>query len=177
MNRLARVLVPLALAASAVLPSAATPANAVQSLAYTFAVPCNDPSPTPSLVDLPSGRYAVAYVGACTYDIGHTSSVPVNTPCTLPTVGTVPCVSTTVNNVPGVLSQISTGSVDVKGFVPSVAPTDCGTDAHVEVDGQCVPLNAGTIAHGGGVMTAWFADGAHADNLGAFLVTVVWTPL
>jgi hypothetical protein len=176
-NRPARLLVPLALAASAVVPSAATPAHAVQSLAYTFAVPCNNPSPTPSLVDLPSGTYAVAYVGVCSYDINHTSGVPVNTPCTLPTVGTVPCVSTTINNLPGVLSQVTTGSVDVEGFVPRVAQTDCGTNAHVEVDGQCVRLNAGTITHGGGVMTAWFQDLNHADNLGAFLVTVVWTPL
>ena len=179
MNRVRRLVAPLAVLA-AVLGTAA-PAHAVQSLAYVFLVPCGDSDGVSTLPDvtLPSGRYAVVAAGVCSADTQHTFSYPVGTPCSLPQVGTVPCVSTSVNNLPGALCIIATGTAAVQLCGgPVVSLTDCGPDFHIEVDGQCVSAAVGSfVNHPGGAMTARFTDSRYDDNIGYFVVAVVWTPL
>ncbi len=171
MNRLR-----LVLAALAVLFGAASPsATAVNTVAFTFAVDCADPDGTSSddiaPIQFPTGTYQVTIAGACLY--GAFNNYAVSTPCSGPT-GSVPCA--TVNNIPAAC-MVSTGGV---------ATENCGmsTVAHcwayrVEVDGQCLAFdNAGFINHTAqGPIRARFLDCCHSDNVGVFLVTVVWTPL
>jgi hypothetical protein len=178
MRRLLKSLVPLV----TVLGTAAPHAHAVSTLAWTFAVNCADANGTnsddvvPGLT-LPAGTYVVAVAGACSVNASGSFTVPAGTPCSVPVAGAVPCVTgINVNNVPGALCQVGNGTVSVQACAPAnVHLNPCGSHT-IAVSGQCVPLDAGLVTFGGGVMNATFQDSNYADNVGAFLVTVVWTP-
>jgi len=169
-----RLLACLGLAAVAVVPQ---PAGAVQTLAYTFAVNCADSvgTTTVSGLEFPNGRYAVAVVGACVTNIGSRSSMTVGTPCDLPVVGGVPCTSTTVNNLPWEACDVSTGSAGTRGC--NVVTSRCVEGLDILINGICVDGQVAFHDHSGGPMTVRFSDSRYDDNAGAFLVTVVWTPL
>lgn len=177
--RLARLLIPLALAAGAAFLHAS--ANAVQTLAFTFPVLCNDPIGfgTGGLLDLPSGTYVVTTVGACT-TTGGAFGTTVGTPCDAPVTGTpLPCTSVNVNNVPGGVCNLSTGDVrTICNPAMSVVRAGCGYYS-IQINGNCVNGQVATYWHGGGPMRVrFFDDGCcYGDNAGALLVTVVWTPL
>lgn len=174
------------LAASALvcLPGSAAPANALQSLAYAFVVDCKAPGGTDSLVGLPNGTYVVTIAGGCS--IHDNIGFPVGaTPCSVPVVGTVPCLSpiTTINNFPGEACGWSTGAVEVNVLCPAgtvPALVGCGL-LYVAIDGVCLNGQAGLHYRppslGGAPMNVRFVDSNYADNDGALLVTVVWTPL
>jgi hypothetical protein len=178
MRRFLRVLAPLTIAAGLAIPA---PAHALQSLAYTFVVDCANPGGTNSLVGLPNGTYAVAAVGACAVNGSYPYTV--GTPCSLPVVGTIPCVPsiTTINNFPGQLCTTSIGGVFVSllcGPLPNAGLTGCA-NLFIEIDGVCLGGQAGLHfrAVGGGPMNVRFHDSLYTDNIGFFVVTVVWTPL
>lgn len=184
--RLARILAPLAVAASVALPQ--TNANAVNSLAFTFPVLCNDPDGIASdefvtdVVDLTQGTYAVTVAGLCT-TVGNTApAMAVGTPCNDPVTGApLPCTGTVVHNAPGTPCHTSTTGVRTdcaNGNPPNAMLADC-TVYHVEINGNGCVNQAGTYFHGGGTMRVRFVDGGggYFDNIGALLVTVVWTPL
>ena len=175
--RLARLLAPLAIAASLALPHAG--AGAVQTLTYTFPVLCNDGDGAASndLADitLPSGTYAVTVAGVCTITpLGYSAGV--GTPCDV--LGTpIPCVGVTAGNLPAAVCHTSTGGVSTDCPVPTVRVVGCGMYS-VVVAGDCVSTpQAGLVHHDGGVMTARFVDTFYSDNAGVLLVTVVFTPL
>jgi hypothetical protein len=178
MSRFRRVLALAAVAAGAAFPQ--TGATAVNTLTYTFPLLCSDAGGERSDeyvsgLTLPNGLYAVTVTGACTITVlGH--SVAGATPCSAPVVGAIPCVNTgiTVNNLPSAICGTS---------VSGTARTDCPTTAgliacghySVRVAGGCVD-GAGTVYHGGGVMSAQFVDDNFSDNGGVLLITVTWTP-
>lgn len=174
--RLTRVLTALALGVSALLPSGA---QAAQTLAFTFVVPCSDAdgvwSHETAGLTLPNGWYAVATAGVCT--VGHTGyAVPVGTPCVVQGVP-VPCVSTTIANLPNAVCHTSTGGVSTDCVPqPSARLTNCGMYS-VVVAGDCVTSQGGLVHHTGGSMNARFVDTVYGDNVGYLLVTVAFTPL
>lgn len=170
--RLARLFALLALGATAVVPQAN--AHATQTLAFTFVVPCDAESGATSLgLELPKGWYAVTIAGACSWASG-TSSVTVATPCDAPVAGPVPC-KPTIDNVSSRACYWAFGGLTTRCEVPS-GTAGCGYYS-VQVSTGCVDGPFGLIEHPGGTMSAKFNDYGHADNIGAFLVTVVWTPL
>jgi hypothetical protein len=179
MRRLARLLVPaLALLGSV---AVAAPAHAVDSLAYTFVVPCASSANVVSLTGLPSGTYAATIAGDCAINAGSTNTGPITTPCLVAGV-TLPCViGPTVANQPGVICHNTTSGVVVSEGCLSqsyVVLNGCASN-YVEVAGQCLTLptrQAGLVTHPGGPMSVRFVDTYYGDNLGAFLVTVVWLP-
>lgn len=179
MPPLARLLAGCALAAGAVVPG--TGAHALQTVAFTFVVPCDSSSGTSSgALDMPTGVYAVTVVGACVHNTTQSSSVALGTPCTLPVVGTVPCAGTTVHNVPPAACHTTTGFVrtDCSGAPAGVRTETCG-ELYVEVAGDCVPGQAGFVVHEAPLspMTARFSDSVYSDNAGTLVVTAVWTLL
>lgn len=173
---LARASIPLLLLlAVAIVPQ---PAGAVNLPAYTLVVPCWASGGVSSgpLVTLPSGVYAVTIEGACDFGVATSPAIsqPVNTPCNAPPVYNVPCVSGASVDVPMAACFLSVG----------VAYTYCGISngvanchQYVAVNGQCFPLGAGLLSHGGGSVSARYVDGHYADNVGAFTVTFTLTPL
>lgn len=181
--RLTRLLVPLALAASLALPH--TGAGAVQTLTFTFAVQCDDPNGTASneLADitLPSGTYAYSVAGVCTVGgLGHSTGT--TTPCWPPFTGPIPCATVTAGNLPHALCNTSTGGTRT-ACDPLLGVTSapgvqqwCGQYSLLIGD-DCIVGQAGAFYHEGGVMAARVNDVNHADNVGALLVTVVFTPL
>ncbi len=147
-------------------------------MAWEFVLPCDSGATVSTAsfgVDLPSGQYAYTVKGACVIDLslGRTVSIPVGTPCSLPEVGTIPCASTTVHNVPFPVCWTVTEGQLVEPCTGTIAPT---CTMYVAINGACLPTN-GVVWHPGGPMTAQFADSNYTDNVGAFTVTVVWTPL
>ena len=182
--RLTRILGTIA--AVAALALSAAPAQAVNTLAYTFVVNCATGSAsTGDLgVTLPSGKYLVTVAGACTFSNGGTpASVPVDT-CVHPLEG-YPCVSTgaAVNSVPRAACIVSAGiAYEQVCNDRGVWQPLCDWWFTVKVNEQClttVPHTVGVIDHGGGAMTARVLDaaGSNWDNTGVFTVTAVWTPL
>lgn len=180
--RLPRLLAPVAGLAALAFPPA--PAQAVNTLAYTFTVDCRTGyATTGSLgVTLPSGRYLVTVAGACSFSAGGTGSVPVDT-CVHPLEG-LPCAQTgiSVNNVPREACIVGLGIAyeqvcqDRGVWLPY-----CDWWFTVKVNDQClttVPHTVGVINHNGGAMTARVLDGStlYYDNVGTFTVTAVWTP-
>lgn len=161
---------------------AAPPAQAVQSLTYVFVVPCADEDGVlsdegPGEVTLPDGVYAVAYAGVCAHGTNESTVISVSTPCSLPEVGAVPCVGTTVNNYPPTLCRISTGTVEVTPCDPMLVSVN-SCPLTVLVNEQCLNgQHAGLIDHQGGAMKAQFSDSYYGDNAGYFIVTATWTPL
>lgn len=177
--RLVRLLAPLALAANAAFPH--TSANAVQTLAFTFPVLCADPVGfgTGGLLDLPSGSYVVTTVGACS-TVGGFYGTSVGTPCNEPVTGTpIPCTSVNVGNIPSGVCNTSTG--DIRTICnPTLGVTQAGCGHYgIQINGNCVNGQVATYWHGGGPMTVRFHDDGccYGDNVGALLVTVVWTPI
>lgn len=164
-----------ALASASLLCAGAPASHAVSTLVFTIPVNCADSDGTitdspdlPATVNLPSGNYAVTVTGACLFGF-HAD--PITTPCSGP-AGAIPCV--TVNNVPNVC-RVSVGAAanDGCGVVPV---TSCAY--HIYVDGQCIADGVGLIYHATtGPVRASFADCCFDDNVGEFLVTLVWTPL
>ncbi|HVF04353.1 MAG TPA: hypothetical protein VNA20_05910 [Frankiaceae bacterium] len=157
----------------------AAEASAAQTLAFTFVIPCNTGSmTTPAGITLPSGRYLVTVAGACSVNLTDSFSTTVpGTPCTAPVVGTIPCTSPVpVNNVPGPLCRVTNGTVTVNGCYGTTTWVGCGGH-RITINGACVNGPAATVWFGGGPMTATFNDSNYADNAGAFVVTVAWTPL
>ena len=184
--RLTRILGTVAAVAALALP--ATPAQAVNTPAYTFTVDCNRASATSTSelgVTLPSGNYLVTVAGACTFTHQGVATVPVDT-CVHP-VSTwgYPCVDTgaDVNGVPRDVCVIGVGIVNTEecvGRPRGVYLPFCYGAFTVVVNEQClttVTHNVGFVSHGGGAMTARVLDSVHGDNLGTFTVTAVWTPL
>ena len=181
MSRITRFAMPaLAMAALAFPPSQA---HAVNSLAYTWTIDCANPNATSTgpLVTMASGTYLVTVTGACSYGVDTTHSVPVTT-CVSP-VNTLPCLDTgmSVNNVPGYTCVVGGGIAHAATCpTPGAYVSGCGGSFTVVVNEQClsaVPNQAGLISHGGGAMTARTIDSGHYNNIGAFVVTAVWTPL
>lgn len=141
--------------------AAAPPAGAVNSLTFTLVVPCDDPDGVWSNdvlpVTLPSGVLAYTITGECSF--GLAGGAPVH-----PALAAACYVSVHAAIV------WSCASVNPGGGCVYV----------VFVNGQCVGLApAGVVGHGGGPVTASFADwpGAFYDNQGAFVVTFTLTPL
>lgn len=174
-----------AVAAVAVLALPSSPVQAVNTPVYTFVVNCATGSASTGGITLPSGQYLVTVAGACsfTYDLGATGSVPVDT-CVDP-VRSLPCVSTgtAVNNVPAGACVVGVGvaySRICDGWARGLYVPSCFAGLTVTVNDQClttVPHTVGVIDHAGGAMTAKVLDSGHWNNLGAFTVTAVWTPL
>ena len=151
-----------------------TPSSgAVNSLAFTMTLACNDADGVRSdevlPIELPSGTYAVTVTGFCMFDVDSNSTVTRGTPCLHPEA---PCVSVTAHNLPGETCAWSAGEVQLWDC-QNVVLSNCGQN--VQVNGQCV-RNAGLISHAGGAMVATFDDAPLEDNQGALLITVVWTP-
>lgn len=163
--------------------AAASPAPAVQSLTYSWAVPCDDGDGVYSDealgVTLPSGTYAVTVAGACSIAALSLWNISAGTPCSTSATGPIPCVSATVGNVPSELCGTATGPVytqqcDQWAIITSVG--SCG-DGTVAVNGTCLTAGtAGLVTHTGGAMHARYLDSRYDDNLGAFIVTATWTP-
>lgn len=149
-------------------------AGAVNSLAFTMTLACNDADGVRSdevlPIELPSGNYAVTVEGFCAFNNDATFAVTQGTPCVSPDV---PCASVTVQNLPGEACSWSAGEVQLWGC-QNVVTSNCSQN--VQVNGQCV-RSAGVVSHTGGVMVATFDDAPIEDNDGAFTITVVWTPL
>ena len=179
--RLTRILGAFAAVAVLALPS--SPAQAVNTPVYTFVLDCATGSASTGDIWLPSGRYVVTVAGACSFAHGATGTIPVDT-CVNP-LTSLPCVSTgaNVNGVPSTVCVIGVGIAYEQicnGWSRGVYLPSCYTDLTVVVNEQClttVPHTVGVINHGGGAMTARVADNGHFNNLGAFTVTAVWTPL
>ena len=162
------------------LVAAADPSHAVQTLAWEFVLPCHDGTVVSSgpVIELPSGTYAYTVKGGCLYgvDQSRSYSTTVGTPCSDPTVGPLPCANTTLANIPMPACQLLTEGMTADGCARVVQPTPCGLS--VVINGACVSnTGVGPLVHGGGPMTAQFVDSFYDDNIGAFTVTVVWTPL
>lgn len=183
--RLPRVLWAAAAVAALAFPPA--PAQAVNTLAYTFKVDCANPVNTSTAdVTLPSGRYLVTVAGACTFsNSADPASVPVDT-CVHP-LESLPCVRTgaSVDNVPRAACMVGAGAAyayPCAGTERGVWQPACGGWFTVLVNHQClttVPHHVGVVTHDGGSMVARVVDstGFHYDNVGVFTVTAVWTPL
>ncbi len=140
---------------------AAPSSSAVNSLAFTLLVPCSDEDGVSSYplfaVTLPAGTYAYSIVGECSYGLG--APAPVD-----------PAVSAAC------YMSVHAAKTDYCGDVPYTT----GCRYRVEIDGQCVGYSpAGTVWHPGGAMTARFVDapGGYYNNSGAFVVTLIFTPL
>lgn len=120
--RIARFVAPAAAVAALALPQ--SPAQAVNTLAYSWVVHCNNlqQQPTP-LLELPKGTYAVTVEGACTFGVTTTHSVPVST-CVNP-LQSLPCVNTgaQVNNVPGATCYVGVGAAVAQTCSPGVYTT------------------------------------------------------
>lgn len=160
----------------------AAPSEALQTPAFTFVVDCRDPDGVGTNdfgLDMPNGWYAVTAVGACAPGNSPTS-FNVGTPCSLPVVGSIPCVSpgVTVSNVPGAACWVTVNGVSVQPCPGGNGATLLGCDLVIVVDNQClIAGTAGTIYHNPGPMRARYADCCHGDNVGFYVVTAVWTPL
>lgn len=163
---------------------AATPAQAVDTVAYTWVVPCNDPdgvgTDEQGVFFIP-GAYAVTATGACTISDTSVFGFGVTTPCSALVVGPVPCVGATVSNLPGEACWTSF----------SVAITRPCDPAGVTVNGPCsaytiritastdtclnlVPGAAGFVAINTLTplsMRAVLTDCCHSDNTGYFVIT------
>lgn len=172
------------LAAAALAASVGAPqAHAVQTLAYTFAVPCMSSGGTWTApgITMPPGRYVVTVAGACAVNMADTfgTTVP-GTPCTAPAVGSIPCTAPVpVNNLPAPLCRATVAATaTVEGCYTAARLVTC-TVHYISVDGSCVNGAAEVINRTGGErpMNVRFVDSNYADNAGAFVVTVAWTPL
>lgn len=158
------------------------PAQAINTLAYSWVVDCANPSgaSTGSLgITLPSGIYLVAVEGACTY--GTQTTHTYNVRACLPN-GANPCVNTGANvtGVPGATCIVGVSGVYHQTCDPNgVWLPGCGWWFTVQVNNQCLSVQhtSGLISHGGGAMTARVLDGRYDDNVGQFVVTATWTPL
>lgn len=136
------------------------PAQAYQTITFALVVPCNDADGVSSNevlpIGLPKGIYAYTITGACDYS---TTSTP---PCYV-----------------SVHTVILNGCTNLANPTSQVLLTGCW-GFNVQIDGQCVgPLPAGTIAHPGGPMTARYVEAGpqyYANNAGAFVVTLTFTP-
>lgn len=172
-----RIAVPIVLLlAFSVVPA---PAQGVNTITYALVVPCWDADGVSSgpLVTMPSGIYAITITGACDFGthLAPGNSVPVNTPCSVPPVQNIPCISGASVDVPAAACLVSA----------SVVWTYCGAQTgvlscaqqHVVVNNQCFPLGTGLLAHGGGPVSARYVDSIYSDNVGAFVVTFQFTPL
>lgn len=174
MIRYRSVLVALACAAAL----GAAPSHAVNSLAFTMVVPCDDPDGVNSDdiadVEFPTGAYAVTITGACLY--GFKTPVSIGTPCEGP-AGPMPCAA--VDNLPH-FCAVNAAAVETNDCGQSRRLACAGWTLMV-VDGQCASLgSAGTIRHDTpGPIRAYFWDtpGWYWDNVGAYVVTLIWTPL
>ena len=159
-----------------------TPSQAVQSLTFSWLVPCADQDGVDTVealgIELPSGKYVATAVGACLVDNDVPYSFGVTTPCGTTTTGSLPCTGMTLQNIPGAACWTSLGAVTVQPCGGAgVTTTACGY-LNVKVSDECLTLNTvGVVTHEGGAMRAVFTDDFHPDNTGAFLVTVTWTPL
>jgi hypothetical protein len=181
MIRLTRVLAAAAAVAALAMPQQA---QAVNTLAFSWVIDCNvSGNQYAPLVTMPTGRYVVTVAGACTYGIDDTHSIRVST-CGVSPLPAGPCVDTgaSVNGVPGTTCYVGGGI----GYVQTCAPPGaylpgCGGIFTVTVEGQClnlVPHHVGIVDHtNGGAMFATAVDSFYGDNIGAFVVTAVWTPL
>jgi hypothetical protein len=167
------------LTALTVLALGASPANATSTLTGVVVVPCNQTTPSTSMLDVPQGWLLVTVVGACDY---HASTNPdtittVNTPCSYGNVQNIPCVT----NQP--ITQPAAACAWSAHYVASTCDTGnpflllpCGGGT-VKVDGQCVQP-PGLVYHiGNGPVSAVYTDTAYSDNLGYFIVIFQWTPL
>lgn len=181
MRRLIRA-VAFACSALAVIFGFVSPSKAVNSLAYSFVLPCNSSTAQTSLTDLPTGTYAVIVTGACALDgnqytltVDSCSVTPPPSPCT--SVGPI-------ERVPGQACWAATNTYAVRPCDqdgPQVLSTmSCGDYGIIEIDGACRGTGqAYTYTRtSSGPMSARVADvwDGH-DNLGMVMVTVIWTPL
>jgi len=163
----------------------AAPSHAVDTVAYSWTVPCDDTDgvSTGDVRFIP-GTYVVTATGGCTLDDGNVYSLGTpTTPCTLPVVGTVPCAGATIHNVPGGACFATLGVADRWGcsLSPSTVTTNAPCDNFTvritmptQVCLSTLPGAVGTVfVNTTTSMTAKFVDlpGFYSDNTGSFVIT------
>ena len=175
------------LAASAAVLAFSVPqqASAVNSPVFSWVVDCANPGNqyAPVVTTMPTGKYLVTVQGVCSFGFGTTHSLRVST-CGVSPLPAGPCVDTgaSVNDIPGATCIVGAGPAHAQTCpAPGAYVPGCGGSFTVTVEGQClIGANlTGVVDHTNpfAPLYATVVDSGHADNVGAFVVTAVRTPL
>lgn len=182
MHRAVRLLFAAAVAVASI--AVASPANAVDTVSFTWTVPCNDANGVGTneydMYFIP-GAYVVTATGACTLDDNSLYGFGATTPCTALLVGAIPCAGATVSNLPGEACWTTFSAVQTHPCAPAGATVNGACSPYtirITTTGDtCLNLApgvAGFVAITTATplsMRAVLVDCCHSDNTGYFVIT------